>query len=280
MTGTVFASVLLAALLHAGWNALVKGGADKHLNLCAVVLGQAAVAALVLPFVPAPAPDSWPWIAGGVVLHIGYQAVLLRAYRLGDLSQVYPLARGSAPLIVALVSLTMLGTTLTGIEILAIAVIATGILSLALTRGHGGLRNLPAAGYALLTGCFIAAYSLNDGLGARLAGTALGFYAWVALLNGLVFVPLTARVAPHLLRLTFTTAWPTFVIGGMASFSAYAIVVHAFVSTPIALVTALRETSIVFALAIGVGLLGERMTPAKLVSITATVTGAALLRLA
>ena len=281
MSGIVFLCVIGAALLHATWNALVKGSADKALSMGAVVIGHMPAALLALPFVPLPAAESLPYLAGGIALHFGYQLFLLKSYEIGDLTQVYPIARGSAPLMVALVSVTLLGVTLTGAETLAILLIATGIISLALVRQSDGLRNRQAAAAALATGGFIAAYSLSDGLGARLAGTSLGYYCWLALGNGVLMIGYLALRAPATLRAVPTRrGMPVFVIGGTASFVAYALVTWAFTQAPIALVTALRETSIVFALLIGVLLLGEKLSLAKVFSTMTTLLGAVLLRFA
>ena len=282
MSAPVFLAVLLAALLHATWNALVKGGADKHASMAAVVVGHVPVALAVLPFVPSPDPASWPWLAAGVALHLGYQLTLIAGYRAGDLTQVYPIARGSAPLVVAGVSVGFMGVALDAGELLAIALIASGIASLALVRPADGARRPRAVALALGTGGFIAAYSLVDGTGARLAGSALGFWTWAALGNALLFCAFTALAKPGLLA--SLPARPRLaaagLAGGTASYVAYAIVVWAFTQAPIALVSALRETSIVFALLIGVGVLRERLDLAKLVSTFVTIAGAVVLRFA
>ena len=281
MTTTVFLAVLLAALLHAVWNAIVKGGADKHAAMAAVVIGHVPLALLLLPFAPVPAAEGLPWLVAGVALHLGYQLFLVAGYRAGDLTQVYPIARGSAPLIVAAVSVGLLGVTLAQTELIAIGLIAAGILSLALVRRGDGTRNPRAVAMALGTGCFIAAYSLVDGIGARAAGTALGYWTWAALGNAAVFCAWPALARPSLLRrLPRDRARVRLgLVGGTASFLAYALVVWAFTLAPIALVTALRETSIVFALLIGVGVLGERLDLAKVVSTMITIVGTGLLRL-
>jgi drug/metabolite transporter (DMT)-like permease len=160
----VFLAVILAALLHAVWNVLVKGGVDKEIAMAAVVFGHVPPALCVLPFVPVPAAESLPFIAAGVVLHTGYQFFLLFAYQAGDLTQVYPLARGSAPVIVATVSVLLLGVHLTRPEILAVAVIAAGIMSMSLVRRGDGQRNPRAAALALATGCQLFA---RERLGRR-----------------------------------------------------------------------------------------------------------------
>jgi len=252
MTGGVFAMVIAAAVLHAVWNALVKSGADKTLSIAAVVMGQGVMALLVLPFVPMLDWSCWPWLVASVGLHVG--------------------------LIVATVSVTMLGVVLEALELAAIGIIVAGIMSLSLVRQRDGLRNGNAAGLALITGCFIAGYSLVDGLGARIAGTGLGFYAWSSLINTVVYAAGGSALRPGLMR-EMRGMGRVIAIGGAASFIAYAMVVNAFMQAPIALVTALRETSIVFALLIGVGFLGERLDLPKVVSTMLTLGGAVLLRL-
>lgn len=279
METIVFGAVILAAALHAIWNAVVKGTGDKFLSMTAVVLGHAPLAILALPFVPSPAPESWPYLAAGVVLHVGYQIFLLTSYRFGDLTQVYPIARGIAPMLVAGVSVVFLGVHLKPIELLAVLTIGAGIMSLALVRQEDGMRNGKAAALAFVTGCFIAGYSLVDGLGARLAGTSLGFYSWLAIFNAIIFAIFATARDPGTLRRVASHSKRIFVVGGCASFIAYALVIWAFTHAPIALVTALRETSIIFALFIGVFFLKEKLNLAKVFSTLVTLFGAALLRL-
>ena len=199
MSASVFVAVIGAALLHATWNALVKGGADKRMGMGAVVLGHMPFAMATLAFVPLPALASLPYLAVGVTLHVGYQLFLLRSYETGNLTQVYPIARGSAPLIVALVSVTVLGVDLAPIELLATVIMGAGIISLAHVRRADGQPNGSAATLALVTGSFIASYSLIDGLGARVAGTSLGFYGWLAIGNGIVMALFLVATTPAIL---------------------------------------------------------------------------------
>lgn len=280
MTFTVFCAVLTAAMLHASWNAMVKGARDKQLNMIAVVVGHLPLALLALVFSPTPNAASLPYLFAGMALHFGYQIFLLRAYHVGDLTQIYPIARGSAPMLVAAVSVGFLGVTLQPIEIAAVMTIGIGILSMVLVRKSDGQRNPQGAKLALITGCFIAAYSLVDGLGARVAGTAMGFYGWLAVGNAVLMIGFVALRAPHQLRGLHTTGKRVFLLGGAASFAAYGLVMWAFTQAPIALVTALRETSIIFALLIGVFFLREKLDLAKVVSTAITLLGVALLRLA
>jgi drug/metabolite transporter (DMT)-like permease len=280
MSLTVFVAVIGAALLHASWNALIKGGADKRVAMGAVMLGHLPLALIGVAVAPLPSVASLPYLLVGIGLHFGYQLFLMQSYRIGDLTQVYPIARGSAPLIVALISVLFLGVQLAPMELLGVALIGAGVLSLALVRRADGMRNSRAAGMALTTGCFIAAYSLVDGLGARLAGTSLGFFSWLAIGNGVLIVLYLAFSAPSAFRDIAVRGRRTFVVGGSASFIAYALVTWAFTQAPIALVTALREVSIIFALLIGVVFLKERLDLAKVFATMATLLGVVLLRFA
>ena len=179
----------------------------------------------------------------------------------------------------ALISVGLLGVHLKSIELLSILVIGTGILSLSLVRRADGQRNGHAALMALTTGCFIAGYSLVDGLGARVAGTSLGYFSWLAIGNAVLMSLYFHLTSPETLGNVRRKGRRLFIIGGGASFIAYAIVTWAFTQAPIALVTALRETSIVFALLIGVFFLKERLDLAKVAATMATLLGAALLKL-
>ena len=280
MDGLVFMAVIGAAVLHASWNALLKGGSDKTLSMAAIIIGHVPLALLALPFVPLPTLASLPYLFTGILLHFGYQMFLLKSYQMGDLTQVYPIARGSAPLLVALVSVVFLGVHLNSLEVVAILIIGTGIISLALVRRSDGSQNVNAAAVALITGGFIASYSLVDGLGARLAGTSLGYYSWLSIGNGVLMIILLAVRSPETLRALPRQGRPMLIVGGGASFVAYAIVTWAFTQAPIALVTALRETSIVFALLIGVFFLKEPLNLLKVFSTMTTLLGAILLRYA
>ena len=278
MSLIVFLAVITAAALHAIWNALIKTGDDKQVGMSAIVLGHLPLALIVMPLVPSPAPESWPYILGGAGLHIGYQIFLLNSYRAGDLTQVYPIARGLAPLLVAGVSVIFLGLTLQRAEIAAIAVIALGLMSLSLVRSGEGRVNSTAVWLAIMTGCFIAAYSLVDGIGARLAGTALGFYSWLSVINAVFMVIYLMIVRPeNLISKLNAGKWPL-LFAGSASYAAYALVIWSFTQAPIPLVTALRETSIIFALILGVVFMKERLSLMKVVATFMILSGAAILR--
>ena len=247
--------------------------------MSAVVLGHAPFAFLALFFVPLPNIESLNYIIAGALLHTGYQLFLLNSYRIGDLSQVYPLARGISPLIVATVSVLFLGNHLSQIEITAIIVICTGIMSLVLVRKSDGLRNYRAAILAVVTGIFIASYSLIDGLGARVSDSAVGFYACLSILNAIIFIIVILFKKPNTVKIVVVNNYKLALTGGLASFTGYSLIIWSFTMAPIPVVTALRETSIVFALLLGVFVLKERLDLMKLFASITTLIGAGLLKI-
>ncbi len=274
----VFAVVLFAALLHATWNAFVKVDSDRLLFMGLLSLGGAVGAIAAIPFLPAPAPESWPYILASVILHQGYIVFLLLAYRYGDLSHVYPLARGSAPLIVAMLSLTLIGEQLSQSSTFAVLIMGAGIMSLSLTRGAQNLWNPTAVLFALGTGLFIACYTLVDGVGARLAGSPHSYSAW---LFGLEWIPITTYALwkrRNGLTGKVARVWRPAMAAGLMALAGYWMVIWAMSVAPIALVAALRETSIIFAVLFGVIILKERLSLARLAATFMTLTGTVLLK--
>jgi len=265
-------------MLHAAWNAFVKVDGDRLL-FYAVMLATGGMAALTATlFLPPPRPQSWLYILLSIILHQGYSVFLLLAYRYGDLSHVYPLARGSAPLIVALAALLVAGETLTTTSWTAVVIIAIGIMSLALTRSAQGLRDPRSACLALFTGCFIASYTLVDGIGARHAGSAHSYAAWMI---GLEWIPVTVFAfyrRRHGLAARLGSVWKRAMLAGLMTLAAYWAVIWAMTVAPIALVAALRETSIIFVIVFGVVFLHERLSLARLCATLATLLGATLLK--
>jgi drug/metabolite transporter (DMT)-like permease len=276
---TVFAAVLLAALLHAGWNAFVKVGADRFTSILSMGLFQAGVALLLLPFFGLPQQAAWPWVLLGSSLHTGYKLFLIRAYEHGDLSHIYPLARGTAPLIVAVASAAFIGETPAPLRIAAIASIAAGIMLMAKPVG-GGAAPLPrkALLLALGTAAFTASYTMADGVGARLAGSASSFILWMVLLDGvfmLAYALFTRGTAS--LRALLPSWRAGFAIGSM-SLGSYWIAIWAFTQAPLALVAALRETSVLFAMLIAVFVLKEKVGAWRWLAASLILTGIALMR--
>lgn len=257
----------------------MKGSDDKVLGMASMVIGQMVPCLFALLWLPWPSTQSLPWFVLGIVFHLGYQLFLIAAYKIGDFTQVYPIARGVAPVIVTGVSLVLLGVELKMTELIAVLLIICGIASLSFAKQGDGLRNLKASGMAVLTGVCIAGYSLADGLGARLSESAVGFMAAIMFTNGLIFSIYLRAVHPGTLTNLARSGKIKMLGAGGASFAAYGMVVWAFTQAPIALVTALRETSIIFALLIGVFLIGERLTPIKILATVLAVGGAILLRI-
>ena len=186
MSLNIFLAVILAAFLHAIWNAMVKNEDDKYLGVCAIVLGHVPASIVVIFLTPVPSVESIPYIILSALLHIGYEWNLLSAYRFGDYTKVYPIARGTGPILVTIISLIFLGVALNNFEILGIFIISLGILSLSF-QGTKGFKNRSAVIYALLTGFFIMSYSITDGYGARVSHSPLNYTAWLMILNAVFF---------------------------------------------------------------------------------------------
>ena len=268
--------VLLAAVLHASWNALVKHG-DALMRM-ALVNAMASLCALpLLLAVAVPARASWPYLLASVIVHQGYYAFLVLGYQVGDLSQIYPIARGSAPLLVAVGAFTFAGETLSVPGMVAVLLICAAILSLAFGGGPQRGSGAPVL-FALATGITIAGYTLLDGLGGRLAGDVRGYIAWLFVLEG---IPLTLFALMRR-RQRF---WPavrsdllTGALGGAFAFTAYGVVIWAMTLTPMTYVSALRETSVILAALIGTRLLREPLGARRIGAATVVTLGVVLLQ--
>ncbi len=278
MSGSVFALVLTAAVLHALWNTLVKVNTDRLTMMAVITAGQSLLALIGIGFVEWPASAAWPYLAASVILHTGYFLFLVMAYRYGDLSHVYPLARGSAPLLVAIASIVFTGEVLAGESLLAVLLVSLGVMSLALTRGAAGAGDLRAVLFALGTGGFIAAYTVVDALGARLSGSAHGYAFWLFALHALPMAAIVVVRRRGGLIADLRGVWRVGLVAGFVSFFAYWIVIWAMTLAPMALVSAVRETGMVFAVLFGVFVLKERLDLARVVSTCVTLGGAILLR--
>jgi len=276
---TVFLAVLGAAVMHASWNAIVKVGLDRFSSILLLSIAQGAIALLLLPFFAFPAAEAWPWLLGSALLHVGYKLFLIRAYEHGDLSQVYPLARGTAPLIVALVGALFLGEVMTAGKTVAVVTIALGVI--VMSRGGTNLGRLSSKAllYALGTACFTASYTLVDGVGARLAATASGFTLWMFVLDATVLtgIAVASRGSQALTRLR--PELRSGLVAGALSLGAYWIAIWAFTQAPLAQVAALRETSVMFAMLIGVVVLGERAGLWRWIAAGLILNGVVLMRL-
>lgn len=277
MQPTVFAAVLLGAALHAGWNAVVKGGRDTLLTTILLASASGIIAVLVLPFVAQPAPASWPYLAASTVAQVVYFLLVAAAYRAGDMSQVYPLMRGTAPVLVAIIGAAWLGEPLPVGAWLGVALISAGVLGLAVGR-RGGAR--PAVIVALANALVIATYTLIDGAGVRLSGAPAGYAMWLFVLNALPLAAWALATRRAALFAYARTNLPVGLIGGLGNLGSYGLALWAMTRAPIATVAALRETAILFAMAIAALVLREPIGPTRLAAAVIIVAGAASLRLA
>ncbi|GAB3378385.1 EamA family transporter [Massilia agri] len=276
MPAFVLVAVLCAALLHAGWNAAIKAEPDKLLASMAVSTGAAALGAAALVLMPLPDPASWPFILASTALHVAYYQLLSRTYGQADISLAYPLMRGSAPVLVALASAW--AEPLHPVQGMAVALVSLG--AVAACFGGTGRLSRRAVGLALLTALVIAAYTLVDGLGVRRSGAPASYTAALFLLSG-VAVPLACRRQLGGRLPAYLAARPMLALaGGLATGGSYAIVLWAMTQAPVAVVAALRETSIVFAVAIAAWVLRERVGRARVLGALLIAGGAATLRLA
>jgi drug/metabolite transporter (DMT)-like permease len=287
----VLAAVLGAALLHATWNALVKAGgkgampADPLPATVLVVLGGAVVSALLLPFMTAPGRASWPFIAASSVTQCVYYLLLIEAYRSGDMSHAYPLMRGSAPLLVALVNGPLTGESLKPAQWLAMLLICGGVLAMALAgtphgRGRGGGNKRRSTVFALLTACVIALYTLIDGAGVRRSGAPAAYTMWIFLLSGASVTAWAARGRVRELVAAARARPLLLPVGGVSTVGSYGIALWAMTLAPVAAIAALRETSILFATAIAALILHERVGRSRLLAVGLIACGAAVMRLA
>jgi len=284
VTWTVVGAVLFAALLHASWNALIKSGRDKALDTALIHILGCGVGVVLVAMFGLPRREAWPWLAASMTIHIGYYITLVGAYRHGELGFTYPIMRGTAPLLVAMLSGQLIGEHLSLAAWLGVAGISGGVLLIGLTRSHvhGGSRR-HALGYALANAAIIAAYTLVDGLGVRASGNALQYVALLFMLDGLPYfmIVMWQRRAALADSVAFMKQrWPLALVGSSASLGAYGIALWAMTQAPVASVAALRETSVLFATLIGVLMLKERFRLQRLLGAGAVVVGVMALRLA
>ncbi len=273
----VFLAVLGAAFLHAGWNALIKTGAAQVTAMAVMSLAQGLFGLVIALSLGWPPAHVWPWLIASGLFHAGYKLFLAYAYEHGDLSRVYPIARGLAPMIVLIISVWLLADELARNEAIGIVILGAGILTMArgvFTSGES-VRLLPfAIGSALST----AGYSLVDGMGVRAWGQSAAYVSWMFALDLCMFLPAAIWLRGATVLRAERVVWAKGALAGLASYGAYAIAVWAMLHAPIALVTALRETSILFAVLIGWLVFGERMNRGKAIAAVLILIGVAMTR--
>ena len=278
MTIGVLLAVIGAALLHAGWNAIIKTGGSKQTSMFLLSAGHAMIGVLVALGKPFPAAEVWPWLIASGLIHMAYQLFLAYAYEQGDLSRVYPIARGAAPMIVAVVAFMFLSDDMGATEYIGVLVLGPGILFMA--RGvfaHGESRRLLP--YAFGSAIATAGYTLADGLGARVSGDPLQYVGWLMIMSALFYTPAAIFLRGTAVLRASRKDCVLGLVAAAASFAAYAIAVWAMTIAPLALVAALRETSILFAVLIGWRAFGDRMDRNKMIATILIVAGVVLTRM-
>lgn len=275
----VFLAVLGAALLHAGWNAVLKTGSDPFVTVTHLTLFSGGIALLCLPLVDVPVPAAWPWLALSAIVHVAYRLFLIQAYRTGDLVHVYPIARGAAPLITAVATLLLIGESIGLAGFVGVSALSAGVFLMSLRGGRLATFDKRAVGFALGSALATAGYSLVDGIGARINGSGPSYALWMFVCNMLVMQALALALKGPAIYRTLATTWPVALGGGFMSMSAYFIVIWAMTKAPIAMVAALRETSVLFAGLISMLILREPLTRWRAAAALIIVAGVVVLRL-
>ncbi|WP_371661901.1 DMT family transporter [Streptomyces sp. NBC_00280] len=277
MTPAVTAAVLLAAVTHACWNALAHRITDKLVGFTLIAGGGMVLGLAGVPFLPLPAAGAWPYLVASALIHIAYYVLLMRSFRLGDFGQAYPIARGTAPLVVTVLAAVFAHEVPDGWAAAGIAVSCAGLVGVALWGLRGRRPNWAAIGAALATGLSIAAYTVVDGLGVRASGSALAYIAWLMALEGIA-IP---AYALHRWRGQFLATVRPFaavgLLGGALSVAAYGLVLWAQTRAELAPVAALRESSIIVGAAIGAVFFKERFGAPRIAAAGLLVIGIGLM---
>ena len=277
MTFWVLIAVLGAAFLHATWNALIKLGTSKLTSMLILTMVQGGLGLVIALGRPMPEAHVWSWLLASGVFHAAYKLFLAFAYEQGDLSRVYPIARGAAPMVVVLVSALFLADVIRGAEYAGIFLLGVGILLMARGVASSG-ENRKLIPLALGSAMMTAGYSVVDGLGARVSGDTLAYVGWLFTLDAVFFTPICLILKGRSVLVANRRAWLVGSLAAVASYSAYAIAVWAMTVAPIALVVALRETSILFAVLLGWLVFGESVDRQKIGAAALIVAGGVVKR--
>eukprot|EP00914_Ancora_sagittata_P003906 GHVO01008430.1.p1 GENE.GHVO01008430.1~~GHVO01008430.1.p1 ORF type:complete len:260 (+),score=-11.76 GHVO01008430.1:31-810(+) len=258
MDPIVFTAVIIASMFHATWNGMVKKHSNKVTALSAIILGHVPISIIAVIFLPMPSFDSLPYIIVSAFIHQGYNWFLLKSYSVGDLTKVYPIARGFGPIIATIISIFFLGLIISKASILSISLVCAGILIISLF-GYKTINNLNIIKYSLITGFFIGLYTVIDGYGARVSLSAISYMSWGFILSAMLF-PILLKINKYdnIFRNIINDGKAIFWIGGSISYLVYGVVIWGFTKAPIPMVSALRESSIVFVIFIGIFFLDEK----------------------
>jgi drug/metabolite transporter (DMT)-like permease len=277
MTPMVVAVVLGSAVLHAVWNALAHTSKDRLAAITLIAAAAGVCCAVLLPFLPTPDSVVWPYIAVSTVLEVCYSFGLVLAYRLGEFGRMYPIARGTSPLVVALVATFVVGQPMSPLEALGVAVVCAGLLALALSDGLPKRKDLPAVLAAVGTGCAIASYTVVDGVAVRKAGTVLGYSCWIFLSQAIIVLCVTAAIRRRAFLGSLRQGTAKGLGGGVISLTAYTLVLWAQTKGNLAEVATLRETSILIGAGIGALILKEGFGRIRIAASAGVVLGILLI---
>jgi drug/metabolite transporter (DMT)-like permease len=273
------AIVLFAAALHASWNALVRASSQKFQDTVLIVLGAGVWTAFILPLLPFPAVESWPYLAASVLIHVAYFSLVAFSYRSGELSFVYPLMRGFAPALSAVAAALLINESPSPGGWSGVLLISCGVLVLAGDSWRSGTFRAAAAMCALTNAGVIVVYTLVDGQGARLSGHAFSYTGWIFLLTAPLLLAISAAGQGREVLQRIQTGWCRGLLGGACTLASYGLALWAMTRAPIALVAALRETSVVFAAIIAAYFLKEPITLLRYASIFTVCAGAVLIKI-
>ena len=280
MDTNVFLIIILATIMHAIWNGMVKKHPDKVIAMSGIVFGHVPLAIVAIIFLPAPSLDSIPYIIASAFIHQGYQWYLLTSYKIGDFTKVYPIARGFGPFVTTAISILFLGVIINSSIFFSIFLICFGIMFLGIFDNHN-FNNIKIIQYSLFTGFFIGLYSIVDGYCARISLSSVTYMSWSFILNAMLFpFVLNFKNQENVFKNLIKKGQQIFWVGGTLSYIIYIVVVWGFTQAPIPMVGALRETSILFSIIIGFFFLKEKISMIKIISIILIVIGTVGLKLA
>ena len=272
-------AVLFGALLHAIWNALVRGSPDRTHSTVMVAGGAGAIAACWLPSAPLPASQSWPYLAASVVIHVFYFALVAYSYRKGELSFAYPIMRGMAPALSAIVAALLLSEWPSRWGWVGVLLVCSGVVLLAADSLRARTFHTSSALFAVTNAGVIVVYTLVDGVGARLSGHPLSYTGWLLFLTAAPLLAISVGRGGQRAIRYMRRYWALGLVGGSCAFGSYGLALWAMTQAPIALVAAMRETSVVFAMILAATFLRERITSARIVSVVIVTAGAAAIRI-
>jgi len=270
--------VLFAAALHASWNAIIKAGSDKFNDTVLVTVGAAVVPGLLLPWIPLPAAASMPYLITSVIIHFFYFSLVALAYRAGDMSYAYPIMRGIAPLLTSVTASVAIGEPLSSGGKIGIVLLCLGILTLTSESCWARTVGLKPTAIALTNAVVISMYTVVDGIGLRLAGDPVSYICWLFFLQPVPFIPLLVFNQRERFMTQMKTRWSVSLLGGLCTCASYGLAMYAMAYIPVALVAALRETSVIFGAIIAAVFLHERFDLVRYVAAGLVTAGAVVIK--